>query len=158
MTASSSAPNLVASTSPDVEASTFGPRRQPSPPYSVEIPVHVLHGIIDDLSAVSVALRTGPRGPGDQDEYESDPALEEMDRIVARIRQSVRTSTGIRVQAGVLAETIATGQTQQPDITALSSVPNSELPTIELLDAAHSARRALIALEHATGPEACHRR
>lgn len=113
----------------------------------------MLEGIIDDLFAVGLALHAGARGLGHQYAFETDPVLEAVDRIVARIRQSVLTSAGFRAQAGVIFEAIATGQLQQPDITALSSLPNRELSTIELLDAAHSATRALIALEHAAGPE-----
>jgi hypothetical protein len=137
------------------------PTVQPSPsgaqgptPGRVEISADALDRIVDELFAVGLALRAGDRSNSDQPERNTEAVPERLDRIIARIRQSVLSSTRpgrAQISVGITVDT--TGQSQPPDLVALSSLPNGDLSSIDLLDAAHSATRALIALNDNAGPE-----
>ena len=121
---------------------------------SVEIPLDVLDRIIDDLFNVGLALHAGAGNDDEERQNNSEAVLDGLDSIIARIRQSaVRNAGPARTPVSVAAAADASCQLQQPDLVALSSVPNGELLSIAVLDAAHNARRALIALQNSIDPE-----
>jgi hypothetical protein len=116
--------------------------------------VDALDRIVDELFAVGAALRAGDRSNGEQPERIPEAVPERLDRIIARLRQSVLSSTRSgRAQVSVGIRADIASQPRPHDLVALSSLPNGELSSIDLLDAAHSATRALMALNDNTGPE-----
>ena len=139
---------------PDPYARTAQPGAQGPTPDSVEIALDVLDRIVDDLFAVGLALHAGARNDDEERHNNTEAVLEKLDRIMARIRESVLRSPrpgGARLSVGITVDT--TRQPHPPDLVALSSLANGELSSVDLLDAAHSATRALIALEDSTGPQ-----
>ncbi|HET6964580.1 MAG TPA: hypothetical protein VFH58_07375 [Acidimicrobiales bacterium] len=120
---------LIAALAPtDPVSSTGNHRTHPCVP----MPLDVLDGVIDDLYAVGLILARGDRPEGRVD----NPDVL-IDRAVTRIRQAVLDATTGPDRSGAVLAAMVASRKEQP-------------LTIELLDAAHAANRAVIDLRVAS--------
>lgn len=148
-----SASDAAATADPEVAPRVSGAGR-PSPlPHAVEMSTDLLDAIVDELFAVGLALRSGARSECDQHRTSTEQLLDGLDGVIALIRRSALAGMPPPCpRIGIPGAADAGSRLQQPELVALSSLPNGELSTIELIDAAHSARRAVMALQNITGP------
>jgi hypothetical protein len=151
-----SSPAAIHSSSPlpDPTARAGRSGEQRPTPDSVELPVDVLDRIVNDLFAVGLALHASATNDDEEQQNNAGAALDGLDSIIARIRESVlRSARPAPAQVSLAVASRVSSQLRTPDLVALSSLPSSELPCIDLLDAAHNAKRALIELQNSAGPE-----
>ena len=132
--------NPSTTTKTDVGVRTHRPEERPPVLVRVDTTLELLGGVVDDLFAIGLSLRTDTWSDGIRSRNDSESILGQLDGIIGRIRQFA------------LASTRPVPRVQRPEWLEVSGLPTDELTTIELLDAAHSATRALIGVQGAGAP------
>lgn len=117
---------------------------------SVDISYDVLDGIVDDLFTVGLKLAIRTEYTDSPIAYDDMEYIQErLDSVLARIRRAVLACTrpDALLRANGPDATVAGSYPTGQELVDLTSLPNGNLRTLDLLDAAHSAKRALIVLQ-----------